>query len=190
MFSPAAERNKEPIRQILSDRLSDVSHVLELACGSLQHARHIAPHHPDLIWQPSDIDPQALEHGQHLSLPGNVRQPLYLDVTGEHWPLTHTDAVYTANLLHISERAVLPALFRGAHRLQANNIFIYGPFAIDGQHTSQGNIEFDASLRAQNPQWGIHELNDVKAEAIHSDFGGFTCTDMPANNLLLHFWRT
>lgn len=189
VFSPASERNKEPIRQVLAEKLAHVSTLLELACGSLQHACHIAPDHPHLIWQPSDIDPRALEHGQEIELPDNVRRPLFLDVTGEHWPLPQVDAIFSANLLHISEREVLPALFSGADRLGAVNIFIYGPFSIDGKHTSQGNIDFDASLRSRNSDWGIHDLGDVKAAATEVGFSGFTSTDMPANNLFLHFWR-
>ena len=190
MFSPASERNKEPIRQVLAEKLKDVTTLLELACGSLQHACYIAPDHPNLTWQPSDIDPRALEHGQEIELPPNVRPPLYLDVTGEHWPVPQVDAIYSANLLHISEREVLPALFTGAERVGAQHIFIYGPFSVEGEHTSQGNIDFDASLRSQNPEWGIHDLSDVQASAEKANFTGFASTQMPANNLFLHFWRS
>lgn len=189
MFSPASERNKEPIRQVFADKLTNLGSLLELACGSLQHACHIAPDHKHLVWQPSDIDPQVLEHGQHIDLPSNVRPPLYLDVTGEHWPIQAIDAIYAANLLHISERAVLPALFQGAGRLGARSVFLYGPFTINGQHTSEGNLKFDASLRTQNPEWGIHDLFDVRAAAADHDFSEFASISMPANNLFLHFQR-
>ena len=187
LFSPAADRNKEPIREVFADKLNDVTLLLELASGALQHARHIAPAHPHLIWQPSDINPDVLTHGQTIELPHNVRPPLYLDVTGEHWPIAGADAIYTANLLHISERAVLPAMFAGAQRLDAKQVFIYGPFAVDGKHTSQGNVDFDASLRALNPDWGIYDLNEVRQAGFEHGFHEFTSTSMPANNLFLHF---
>lgn len=189
MFSPASERNKEPIRQILANKLSNttVKQLLELACGSLQHACHIAPALPDLTWQPSDINPAALEHGQTIERPDNVLTPIYLDVTGEHWPLWQADAIYTANLLHISPPEVMAGLFHGASRLGVSHVFIYGPFSIDGQHTSEGNLKFDAELKRRDPSWGIRDLDTVIRAAERSGYKLFDSTRMPANNLFLHF---
>ena len=190
MFSPASDRNKTPIADVLRNRLPPKGRLLELACGSQQHACHIAPEHPYILWQPTDIDPAALSWGATLDTPDNVAGVCRLDVTELPWALTDTfDAIYTANLLHISPEIVGPALFRGARQCLNPNgqIFVYGPFSIDGQHTSEGNKRFDASLRQQNSAWGIRDLSAVTGSALDNGFLLHECISMPANNLMLVF---
>ncbi len=171
----------------MSAKLPPTGILLELACGTLQHALHIAPSHPDLIWQPSDIHAETLTYGANIERPTNVRAPIYLDVLGDHWPLAQADAIYTANLLHISPPSIPGALFGGAQALQVSDVFIYGPFLVEGQETAAGNVQFDADLRRRNPEWGIRSLNDVLTTAGASGFRLLDTTPMPANNLLLHF---
>ena len=190
MFSPAADRNKAPIYDALQPRLSRVSRLLEIACGSLQHACFMAPKLTHLTWLPTDIDPAAIEFGQSLhARPANVAAPERLDVHDNPWPFADVDAIYTANLLHISPSSVLGALFLGAGRvLKADgHVYIYGPFKRAGEHTSTGNAAFDQDLRARNADWGIRDLAEVMQAAAQA---GFVRTDeiaMPANNLLLEF---
>lgn len=65
-----------------------------------------------------------------------------------------------------------------------------GPFKRHGRHTAPLNAQFDASLRTQNPEWGVRcfgtELQPVAAA------NGFEVADiieMPANNLTVVFHR-
>ncbi len=44
-------------------------------------------------------------------------------------------------------------------------LFLYGPYKEGGVHTAPTNEAFDASLRARNPEWGVRDLDDVKALA-------------------------
>ena len=37
-------------------------------------------------------------------------------------------------------------------------LFVYGPFMRDGAHTAPSNAAFDASLRAENPEWGVRDV--------------------------------
>lgn len=187
LFISAADRNKQPIREILSSKLPERGVLLEIACGTLQHACHIAPDHPDLVWQPTDINPDAIAHGSQIERPGNLRAPVYLDVLSDEWPFEQADVVYTANLLHISPPSVSAALFQGARRLQVLDVFIYGPFIVPEQPTAEGNRQFDEDLRRRNPQWGIRSLGDVRRAAATSGFVMVDAATMPANNLCLHF---
>jgi SAM-dependent methyltransferase len=156
---------------------------------------HFAAAMPGWTWQPSDADPASLAsiaawraHEQ----PANVRPPLALDVMASPWPLDTTfDAIFCANLLHISPWPCCAALMRGAARHLAphGRLLIYGPFLIDGQPTALSNLAFDADLRARNPQWGVRRLEDVAAQARLAGLVLREQVAMPANNLTLLFER-
>ena len=53
-FSPAADRNKQPILEALLRLLPPSANVLEIASGTGQHAVHFAAALPHLAWQASD----------------------------------------------------------------------------------------------------------------------------------------
>jgi Protein of unknown function (DUF938) len=64
---------------------------------------------------------------------------------------------------------------------------LYGAFKQNGQHTSPGNVEFDASLRYQNPQWGVRDLEQVILVAATHNLILLKVQTMPANNLSVVF---
>ena len=53
--------------------------------------------------------------------------------------------------------------------------------------TAPGNLQFDESLRARDPAWGIRRLEDVKRAAQRAGLVLRERHAMPANNLLLVF---
>lgn len=192
-YSPAAERNQEPILAVLRSVLPRSGRVLELAAGTGQHAVYFARHFPELRWQPTDIDAAALESinaWREQIGPENLCAPLQLDVVAP-WPISDADAIICCNLLHIAPWNVCEALFRGAAAILAAGlpVVLYGPFLLDDTPTAPSNLAFDAQLRARNAAWGIRALKDVKAVADEAGFDYEDLVAMPANNFTVIFRR-
>jgi hypothetical protein len=97
------------------------------------------------------------------------------------------DAVYCANLLHISPWAACLGLMAGAarHLAPGGLLLIYGPFFEAGQATAPSNLDFDATLRGQNTGWGIRQREAVDQAAAHNSMHPRQRIEMPSNNLLL-----
>jgi len=194
LFSPAVQRNRAPILAVLERVLPARGLVLEIASGSGEHAAFLAPRLPGRDWQPSDPDPRLRASiAGHAARAGaaNLRPSLDLDVRTEPWPLAAADAVVAINLIHIAPWAVAEALFSGAARILTAGaaLYLYGPYRREGRHTAPGNAAFDAGLRAQNPAWGVRDLEAVAALARDRGFAFEDALDMPANNLSVIFRR-
>lgn len=192
--SPAAERNKQPILEVLERALPPRGVVLEIASGTGQHVVHFARALPALEWQPSDPDAalrQTIERRLALDPERNVRTPLTLDVHDEPWPIERADALVCINMIHIAPWSAAVALFRGAgRRLPAGApLVLYGPYKQGGRHTAPSNAAFDESLRARNAEWGVRDLEEVTALAGEHGFAPVEVVAMPANNLTVVFAR-
>jgi SAM-dependent methyltransferase len=193
-FAPAVARNRAPILAVLRRVLPARGTVLEIASGSGEHAAYFAAALPHLSWQPADIDPDALAsisaHRAAANAP-NFLHPIELDAASPEWPATRADAIVSINMIHIAPWAAAEGLMAGASRLLASGgvLYLYGPFKEDGRHTAPSNAEFDASLRARDPEWGVRDTADVRNLAGHSGFEFVERVAMPANNLSLVFRR-
>jgi hypothetical protein len=198
--SPAADRNKQPILDVLRQVLPAHGIALEIASGTGQHVAWFASALPGWTWQPTDADASALPAiSDWVAQAGlaNVRPPVLLDVMAPQWPAQGPpfaepfDAVYCANMLHIAPWATCAALMRGCTRhLAPEGVLVtYGPYLEDDVPTAPGNLAFDQSLRARNAAWGIRRLEDVKREAQDAGLALRERHAMPANNLLLVFGR-
>lgn len=191
--SPAAERNKAPILEVLSALLPAEAGVLEIASGTGQHAAHFAAQQPGWRWQPTDVDATALPGiAAHSDKLANVHAPIQLDVLAP-WPrdLGRFDAIYCANMLHISPWATCAALMAGAaaHLVEGGRLLLYGPFIVDGEPTASSNMAFDADLKQRDAQWGLRTLAAVTQAASAAGLTFEQRFPMPANNLLLAFRR-
>ena len=131
LCSPAAERNRQPMLEVLRRVLPATGRALEIASGTGQHVAWFARHLPGWTWQPTDADERSLasiaawcfgsdEEGvQPDDTPplANVEPPRRLDVLAPDWELQGSfDAILCANMLHIAPRACCAALMRGATR--------------------------------------------------------------------------
>ena len=189
-LSSAAERNRAPILAALERVLPARGVALEIASGTGQHAAHFARALPGWDWQPSDADPAALASiDAWCAGVANVRPALRLDVLEASWPGApdRVDAIFCANMLHISPWSTCAALMRGAARRLAPDgvLVLYGPYVVDGEPTAASNLAFDADLRARNGEWGLRRLADVTREAEAAGLRLRERDAMPANNLLL-----
>jgi len=184
--APATARNRWPILAVLRRVLPPAGLVLEVASGTGEHAAHFATALPEIVWQPSDVDPEALASiAAWAGAVPNVRSPVLLDVTCEPWPCARADAVVCVNMIHITPWRCTGALLAGATRLlgEGGVVYLYGPYRVGGAHTAPSNADFDASLRARDPAWGVRDLEAVVAEAARCGLALAETVAMPANNL-------
>jgi SAM-dependent methyltransferase len=188
--APAAERNKGPILEVLRRVLPSSGLALEIASGTGQHVVHFARALPGLRWQPSEIDPwlrRSIAAWIAAERLANVAAPIELDVERLPWPLAAADAVLAINLIHIAPWPATEALTEGARRVlpPGGVLFLYGPFRRRGAHTAPSNERFDAELRAQDPRWGVRDMETVVALAAGAGFALEETVAMPANNCSL-----
>jgi SAM-dependent methyltransferase len=185
---PAAERNKQPIADVLARVLPRAGLVLEVASGLGQHAEHFARALPALTWQPSDPDPEAFAvltaRAQRAALP-NLRAPVLFDVHGPAPQLGPVAAVVCSNMIHIAPWSACAALLEHAERWLApgSPLVLYGPFKRGGEHTAPSNAAFDSSLRSRDAAWGVRDLDEVAALAQKRSLALNEVVPMPANNL-------
>jgi SAM-dependent methyltransferase len=203
LVGPAFHRNHEPIWSAIAAFLElQNGDVLELGSGTGQHVTEFARRAPRLTWWPSDIYDSHLKSiaawRAHSGLE-NLRAPQRIDLTDPDWNWREGEgagrplaAILCINVLHISSWRVSQNLFSGAGRLLRSDgrLFIYGPFMRDGAHTAPSNATFDTTLRAQNPEWGVRDIRDLRALADDAGLSLTEITPMPANNLVLAFART
>ncbi len=196
--APAVHRNSEAILKVLNELLSGRSgHLIEIGCGTGQHAINFAGSFPDLNWWPTDPNPGHIEsanawrtHAGH----SNIQPASILDAS-ENWktgkgnilPATDITAVFSANVVHIAPWSVAEGIISGAAAsLDADGILIfYGPFSKNGDMLSEGNISFDRSLRNRNSEWGVRDITQIEEEASRHNMHLSRIFDMPSNNSML-----
>jgi hypothetical protein len=203
-YAPATQRNRGAILAILQQVLPPEGLVLEIAAGTGEHAVFFAPQLWPREWLPSDVNPVALASitawRQDFPSP-NLHPPIALSAIDPRWTieeparqqqladngvdLSRLNAIVNINMIHISPWAVCEGLIAGAGRLLPSGgiLYLYGPFKRDGEHTSISNEDFDESLRAQNPEWGVRDLEAVVDLATQQGLKLIEILPMPANNL-------
>jgi len=193
--APAAVRNREPIAAVLTEELPENGMVLEIASGTGEHAVHFARTFPGLAWQPSDLDPAALEsiaawrEAERLE---NLLPSVRLDSAAADWPVERADAVVCINLVHISPVAATEGLMAGAAKVLASGapMVLYGPYLEADVATAPSNLAFDASLKARSSEWGLRDLDWLDRVAEGAGFERTRRVAMPANNLTLVYRRS
>ncbi len=191
---PATTRNRDSIAAVLSNYISSNGLLLEIASGSGEHGVFFQQIFPSIIWQTSD--PELVHRKsinswiKHEGLFSKMPEPLDLDVEMRPWPITKQirsliKGIVCINMIHISPWTCTQALFEESksHLNQNNFLMLYGPFLRKQVQTSQSNLNFDQSLKLQNPLWGLRQLDEVNELALENGFRQDKVIAMPANNL-------
>ena len=189
-FSPASQRNRAPILDVLERVLPTQGLVLEIASGSGEHAAWFAQQLRPLAWQPSDPDPvmrRSIE--AHGAMVATLRPALDIDTTRHPWPISSAEAMVCINMIHIAPWAAAEGLMVGAGQVlqPGGPLMLYGPFKREGRHTTPSNQAFDESLRSQNPAWGVRDLEAVTDLAEAAGLRLREVIEMPVNNLCVVF---
>lgn len=190
--APATERNRAPIAEVLARELPDSGTVLEIAAGTGEHAVFFAEAFPALAWQPTDPSPEALASiaAYRADYPGdNLATPLLLDAAApDAWPVAQAAAILCINMVHISPWEATLGLFRGTAQVLRTSgapLILYGPYIEQGVETAPSNLEFDASLKARNPLWGLRKAEALDALAATNGMRRTARHALPANNIML-----
>ena len=168
--------------------------LLEIASGTGQHAAAFSKKIKGYTWQPSEVSeatfPSIRAWGKDAG--GKVLSPVLIDCQKkfEDWNVSANsfDGILCVNMVHISPWAATRGLFAGASKAlkKGGQMFLYGPFKINGKPTTESNAAFDMSLRSRNPAWGLRDVADMDAEAEKQGLCRKTePIPMPANNFML-----
>lgn len=180
------------------------------------HVEHFAPQFPNIVFQPSDIDKRLLDSIEEIANEcptKNICQPMLIDIqkpytewgknTSSKGPFLNGDChsdfkeyknsfdyMLNINMIHISEFSCTEGLFQNAGQLLKDKglLITYGPYANNGVLEPESNIQFDKSLRAQNPEWGIRDVVKLQEVASKNGINLKECVNMPANNKCL-IWQ-
>ena len=196
LFFPATQRNKKDIGDVLSKIPLKKGYILEIGSGSGEHAIEFQKRFPGIIWQTSDPE---LIHRKSISswidyeeLNTKMPAPLGIDVRVCPWEISSElrgslQGIISINMIHIASWECTKSLFKESGKLLNNGQFlmIYGPFKIGNKHISQSNELFDKTLKLQNKNWGVRNLEKVSAEAFKNDLIREELIKMPSNNLAL-----
>lgn len=206
--APATERNREHILDVLLQVLPPRGTVLEISSGTGEHAVFFAPRLHPRKWIPSDPNPLArasIAAWRERYPADNLYPPIALDAGNLVWAIEQDElpeslqnidlnrapivAIININMIHIAPWSACLGLMAGAGRIlpPGGMLYLYGPFKQGGRHTAPSNAAFDESLRAQNPEWGLRDLDEVVAVAKNQRLSLVKTYTMPANNLSVIF---
>lgn len=197
----AADRYKasilEAIREFFIEPqfLEQPQVMLTIAEGSGDLVVFLARDLSHVDFQPADFDPAALASlaarvGEAKCK--NVRAPLLLDTSADVWPVEQVDFVLGVNVLHRLSFSTIERFFRGVARILPDDgcLILCGPFRFSGKFKEQSTRELDTSVRAQNPEWGVRDVDDLckLGQSVGVDLEG--TVPLQGNNHCLVFERS
>lgn len=196
LHAPSAARNTNAICASIKSIAPPTGDALEIASGTGQHIVALAAAMPHIRWQPTEVAANRIASIQayldDTALP-NIAPPIMLNATNEGWntAVSPKNLITLSNLLHLISEAEATTLISEAAKalVPDGKLFLYGPFKRDGKLISEGDMNFDASIRASDPEMGYKDDNWVKATAQKNGLILDQAIDMPANNLALVFTR-
>ena len=198
LFFPATQRNKKYIGDVLSKIPLKKGYILEIGSGSGEHGIEFQKRFPEITWQTSDPE---LEYRESINswiyrekLNNKMPAPLNIDVSDTPWQipsnvLDSLQGIISINMIHVAPWKCTESLFKESGKLLKDRGFLmfYGPFKIKDKHTCESNNLFDKSIKDQNSDWGVRNLESLNEEARINGFNQNQIIEMPSNNLILIF---
>jgi hypothetical protein len=194
LHAPSAARNATDLCAAIASIAPSTGNALEIASGTGQHIVTFAAAMPNLHWYPTEVEAVRINSIKAYTAESgltNIATPQILNATQSGWGETTRpkDLVTLANLLHlISSNEATTLISESAKALSpTGRLVLYGPYKRNGQLISEGDITFDASLRAFDPETGYKDDAWVKNTALQNGLNPLQAIEMPANNLALVF---
>ncbi len=188
MIAPAASRNSDALCALLAKMAPASGRALEIASGTGQHVAAFAQTLPNLVWQPTEIDPERRAsidaYATDLS---NILPATDLDATSAGWheAFQEQDLIVLINLLHLISWSETDTFLSEASKALSptGRLIIYGPFMRDGALTSPGDEKFHEALVSQDPEIGYKNDTEIKACLQRYGLQLLHLVEMPSNNL-------
>lgn len=192
----AGQRNRDPILEVFKEKFPPYEgHVLEVASGSGMHIHYFAPHFEHLRFQPSDVNEDVFEPIQQLTQVTRVRNvepPIKLDLTQpQTWSALNGqrfDVIFGINIFQVAPITIADGIANVAANYLAKSgaVYIYGPFKLNGHHTTESNAAFDQTLLSYGvPEWGLKDVADLTKVAEKYGLKLKERVEMPSNNFIL-----
>ena len=198
LVSPTFLLNSEPVCAALVARLaSTTGHALEIGSGTGQHVQAFSRALPHLNWHPSDPDSihrtsiDAWSRAESSALPAARNIDASKNFSTGLADIAPLRLMFSMNVIHIAPWSVTKSIIATAGQCLTPGGWLgfYGPFKEGGQHTGEGNANFDACLRADNPAWGVRNIDDLATLAQAAGLSRPDVDPMPANNRIVWFCR-
>jgi cyclopropane fatty-acyl-phospholipid synthase-like methyltransferase len=188
-FSESAESNKDSILKVISKIFTDETCVLEIGSGTGQHAVYFTEQLPHLTWQPTELEDkiEGIKMWLETATHNRILEPRVMNVTETPQEFKKYQYIFTANTAHFISKAKVEAMFRIVGKLlKPGGFFVqYGPFNYQGRFTSESNEKFDQWLKAEDPNRGIRNFEDLSSLSAENEMQIFKDYEMPANNRIL-----
>jgi len=94
-------------------------------------------------------------------------------------------------MIHIAPWSCCLGLLAGGARVlpPGGTLVLYGPFRRGGRHIAASNAAFDESLRRQDPEWGVRDLDTIEEAAASRGLFLQEILDLPRDNNVVVFVR-
>ncbi len=189
-YSESCERNTPFILEVLKKHLPDSGLILEIGCGTGQHAVAFAQAFSNLEYQPTDVPGglESVEAWRTETNLTNLREARAFDLFHEP-PVDAADAVICINTIHIAPDEATPRLFQHVANLLPTGapFFLYGPFRYRTRELEPSNAAFDISLKTRGFS-GLKTFEDLVELAQSVGLRLDEDVAMPSNNHTL-VWR-
>ncbi|KAJ3292613.1 hypothetical protein HDU79_001217 [Rhizoclosmatium sp. JEL0117] len=205
LISPAAARNTPPILKALEPLVQSLEtsqkgplRALEVASGPGQHLIAFAQTFPNVTWTPSEVNKEniaSIEQYRKESRLTNIEPALLIDASSSRaeWKISDAsmDLIVNVNMVHISPWSASQGLFTASGNILRPNglLVLYGPFMFNGVISPQSNLDFDASLKSRNKDWGLRDVKDLTQFAEQSGLQLIQTLELPSNNHILVYQK-